>query len=138
EFLDRFYEIRIQKYKERLDILKLKKMKEIAEIEERSRFVSDVIEGKIKVMKVKIEDLRKTMKSMNYKNLDLPKQVNTLDLTRDHVEKLLNDVKEIKKELEELKNTTPGKIWSKEIKEYLNAYKKYYKIDKFIMPEYQK
>lgn len=124
KIIDRFYEVRLQKYSERKDYL-LKILKEELEVNEnKMRWLQFIVSGKIKLQKMKTDDILVFLKNnkIGKKNnsYDYLLNMSIREMTKENIDKLLTKINKIKKDIEELNNKTPEDLWISDLSELKN------------------
>ena len=126
--------VRIEKYYERKEYQVKKLEKDYSQLSAKIRFIIDVIEGKIKIMNVKLNKLAERLVELNYPKIynneekdnnddDLIKGYNYLikmpisQLTLDRKIILEKEVEDLKNKLDKLKSTNIEIIWLNELEE---------------------
>lgn len=131
ELVAKFCEIRYEYYVKRKQYQLNALEKELCYLGNKVRFVREVVNKELKIMKVKepiiVEELKKRgydedPKGEGYGYL-LSMQVRTF--THEKIEKMENDIDTLSKKVEILKNTDEKDIWLKEIEEFDAAYDKW-------------
>lgn len=115
--------------------------KDIVSANLKIRFIADVIAKAkpivkelvdIKPVHLPISELEKDELEEEMKKRGYPLEFLRLhigSLTPDSIRKLLKEVDQSTNKLKNLKNTTPGEIWSEELNEFVEAYEKLFKDD---------
>ena len=126
--------VRIEKYYERKEFQVKKLEKDYNQLSAKIRFIIDVIEGKIKIMNVKLNKVAERLVELNYPKIynneendnddnDLIKGYNYLikmpisQLTLDRKIILEKEVEDLKNKLDKLKSTNIELIWLNELEE---------------------
>lgn len=84
---------------------------EILDLSEKARFIKLVIEGKIIVSNRKKSDIEKQLIQHKFLEVDIYLNMRIYSLTKERYESLLNDVQDLKKQLELVKETTIEKMY---------------------------
>ena len=119
--LQDYYQIRIQKYRER-KILIIKEIEDtIQNLGERARFILAVINGELIVHNRPEAEIYDNMTRMGFvhKLLDL---VKTREFTKERVEKLHSDIEVKRQEKLRLEDTRPEQIWYDDLEEFIVEY----------------
>ena len=143
--------VRIEKYYERKEFQVKKLEKDYNQLSAKIRFIIDVIEGKIKIMNVKLNKVAERLIELNYPKIynneekdeddnDLIKGYNYLikmpisQLTLDRKIILEKEVEDLKNKLDKLKSTNIELIWLNELEELSIKWKEHKTI---ILDDYQ-
>lgn len=143
--------VRIEKYYERKEFQVKKLEKDYNQLSAKIRFIIDVIEGKIKIMNVKLNKVAERLVELNYPKIynneekdeddnDLIKGYNYLikmpisQLTLDRKIILEKEVEDLKNKLDKLKSTNIELIWLNELEELSIKWKEHKTI---ILDDYQ-
>ena len=131
--IDRYYPVRFEGYENRkkyqLKILERK----MNILNMKARFIKEVMDGTIVLVKKKKKEVIEILKNKNYKIVDEDKDYGYLrSLPGDRMEeenwkKLLNDLKDCEKAYITLKKKTVQKMWTEELEELEVEFKKYQK-----------
>jgi len=110
DIFEEFYEIRLEKYHER-KLYKLDKLKEdILKLEQEIKFITLVLDGSIKVLKVSKNVIYDSMKHYNLPN-DIYTRVKLSRCSQDEIDDAEKLIKEKLKEIKRLEDTRPEDIW---------------------------
>lgn len=131
EIMDEFYEVRLAAYnkrvKHRLDEIE----KQLIIINERIRFITDIIDGKIVVFKRSKDNIREQLEKGNFQKVnDDYKHLLSMSIysfTKEKIEEMLNEKKDLDDEKKFLETTKVEKIWESELDELAKSYDKYLK-----------
>lgn len=126
DILEDFYTQRLAYYHKRKQYLIDEEIKIVTELQEKDRFITDLIEKNIVIEKRTKEDIKKQLQDRQYKE-DIYKTL-SLDCTSD------NKVRKLKEKLQYhidrynmLCNLQPEQMWYSDIEQFEAEYKKYYK-----------
>ena len=131
EIIDNFCKVRLEYYVKR-KIHQIENLeKEIRHLSNKERFIQEVIDEKIKIMKVSEEDIVNSLKDNKYDEepnsggYDYLLRLQVRTFTIDKVNQLKNDVQSLKKQLDGLRKTKPENIWMNDLKEFEKQYDKW-------------
>jgi DNA topoisomerase-2 len=124
-FLEMFYVERLKKYDERKEKQKEIKLKKIETVENKLILIKALISEEIKYMKLKksviIEQMKEKLPNVPIEILDMIKITN---LTVEEIEKLENEIIDMKNEYDKYSKLQPEQIWKSELLEFLDYYRK--------------
>lgn len=129
DILDNFCKVRYEYYTKRKIYMLNNLKKELRHMGNKERFISEVINDELEIMKVKEENLIKELEKRGYDKEDdsyeylLRLQVRVF--TVEKVSAIKNDIKSIKQKIDNIKKTSEAKMWSKELDEFETAYTKW-------------
>ena len=131
--IDRYYPVRFEGYEKRkkyqLKILERK----MNILNMKARFIKEVMDGTIVLVKKKKKEVIEILKSKNYKVIDEDNDYGYLrslpidSMEEENWKKLLKDLKECEKAFITLKKKSIQKIWTEELEELEEEFKKYQK-----------
>lgn len=124
ELMEYFFNIRLIKYKERKMAMLAEWAAEKEKLSERHRYIKGVITGEIRVMKVPKADVLAQLKSLEFKSYAHVREVTTIMLTKEELEKLETKIAQLTESITTLVKTPIRAIWASEIMEYITAYEK--------------
>ena len=121
-----FCEMRIEYYKKRKDYLINKFEEELKHIENKSRFINDVVNKKLDIMNIEEDDLIKELETQKFDkendSYNYLLQLHIRSFTTSKINQMLNELKEIKEKLNYIKNITEAELWIKELDEFEKSY----------------
>ena len=121
-----FCEMRIEYYKKRKDYLINKFEEELKHIENKSRFINDVVNKKLDIMNIEEDDLIKELETQKFDkendSYNYLLQLHIRSFTTSKINQMLNELKEIKEKLNYIKNITESELWIKELDEFEKSY----------------
>lgn len=127
DILEEFYNKRLQIYHRRKQYLIDEEMKIIPELQEKDRFITDLITRNIIIDKRTKEDIKKQLQERQYKE-DIYKSL-SLDCTSDSkVRKLKEKLQYHLDRYNMLLNLKPEEMWYSDLVQLEEEYKKYYKL----------
>lgn len=124
DMMEYYFNIRLLKYKERKLALIQEMKAESEKLAERHRYIKGIIEGVIKVMKVPKAQVISQLNELKFKSLSHVREVTTIMLTKEELEKLELKIQTLIEKIKNLVNTSIRSIWASEIFEYLEEYSK--------------
>jgi len=120
---------RLAKYSER-KVAVLKQMRrDLVVLSSKARFISEVVDGTIKIMDVKSDTIAARLKVRKFPVDEVTGTYEYLlkmpinQLTRERRETLLQNEKALKKEVSDLEKTSPQDLWRKDLDEFQKAWK---------------
>lgn len=119
EIINEFYNERLNIYMDRRKYLIDKLKLDISVYENKIRFIKEVNDGDIIILKRKrqiIEDELDERKYDRYPDYNYLLNIRYIDITADKIENLESSLRSAKEQLDELNNSTPANIWIGEIK----------------------
>lgn len=129
DIIDEFYEYRLELYRQRrlyqLDILQ----KEMRLIDERVRFIMEMIAGTIDLRNKKHAEVEEMLTGKSYprlggaENFDYLIKMSLSTLTQEKVDELREECATKRSQLTELQDSTPQQIWDTELDVFMVAYK---------------
>ncbi len=112
--------IRLETYKKRIDHQITQSEIQLNLFKNKARFVQEVSSGKIIITNQKKQQLRDTLKTLNYyehEQFDYLLDMKIFTLTTDEVQKMISIANEMQNQLNTLKQTTPTSLWLTELDE---------------------
>jgi DNA topoisomerase-2 len=131
EILEEFCKVRLAKYVERKAGMISEMENDMIILKNKIRFITEVNNGKIKLKGKTSSELMSELEKLKYDKRGEEKgyvyltsmQIGTL--TSERVEKLESEYRVVVEALEELRNTSPSKLWLNELEEFKVAYTKW-------------
>ena len=124
EIIRRFVEFRIGKIQEQLNFDIDKINREIAFLESKQKFIEVIVGGKINIKNMTRDNLVEYCKDNvmmgGCENINGIITMPIYDMTIDKIDRLNNDIKERKSEVEKLKNTNPNDIFIERLKNIID------------------
>jgi DNA topoisomerase-2 len=127
DILDEFYEKRLVIYEKRKQHLLAEEMKIIPELQEKVRFITDVVDGGITIFRKSKADIIRQLEEKNY-NTDIFKSVSLEGCTYEKIESLKAKLQARLDKYRMLLNLKPEEMWIKDLEEFEVEYRKYYKL----------
>nr|QBK87264.1 MAG: DNA topoisomerase II [Marseillevirus LCMAC201] len=128
DILSTFCQVRFRYYQKRKKYLLAALKEKLCEFEAKSRFISEALEDFELLKQTEdqlfdyFEEQEYWKKEASYRYLtDMPVRT----FTTDKYNELLEKIKEVKKEINYVKKKTPKQMWTIELEEFVNAYKKW-------------
>lgn len=116
QYMDEFCHFRLRKYEERM-ANEIKRMEDkIEELEYKSRFIELIINHVIEVINVKQSVIKAQMAEHDIRE-DIYDKTNLHHLSEDDIIKIENELRKLREELEEYRNTPAYDIWREELNE---------------------
>lgn len=137
DMLEEFFQIRLVKYAERIQIMISKLLEAIDEYNQRLRFIRAVNAGQIVIIKRKKEELHADMIKLNF-DIKILKKINSDEYTDENIVQVMADIQKLEDELQALRKTHPGEIWYKDIQEFINEYTKKEKVPRTTFGNYHR
>jgi DNA topoisomerase-2 len=131
EIIDNYYDVRLEYYKIRKEYIINALEKDLLVLENKSRYIEEVLEGSIDLRKKTKEVIISILKEKNYQIIEQDLEYKYLlkmsmdSVSLDNVQKLQKEYKEKGKELDEIKNTKVEDMWLKELLELEKVYLEY-------------
>ena len=120
---------RLKKYEERKVAVLSAMRQELVILSAKAKFISEVVDGTIKVMDVKTDQIIAKLKSRKFpvdestKSYDYLLKLPINQLTQERKEKLLDGERTMEADVAALESTAPTTIWRKELGEFYKAWK---------------
>ncbi len=136
DIFEMWYDVRLKKYDERKSYLIGKISNELDLLKYKALFIKYVLEEKIIVFRQKKQAIIDKLVELKFpmlsttddeKSYDYITSIPLFHLTLEKIEELNDRLKEKEEELDYVKKTTPIEFWKKELKEFEDAYKQWYK-----------
>ena len=130
EIIDQYYDVRMEMYHKRKNA-QVKSMEvRVRELSNRARFIGEVVSGKIDLRKMADDAetdafLEKTQYDKHDEKYDYLTHMPMHNMNKARVEKIKKEKDDLIRQLEALRNTTVTQMWSRELDEFLQEYKKY-------------
>jgi len=124
EALEDFYKFRIDAYNRRKELKLLELQEEIRELNEKKRFIENVVYGRLIVFKRPKADVLSDMARMKHDKKYI--NIKTYEYTADEILELEKKISKLINEYNELIMTEPKYIWLKELNEFISEYFKHY------------
>jgi DNA topoisomerase-2 len=131
EIIDDYFNVRLEYYKLRKDYIVNALEKELKILENKSRYIEEVLEGTIDLRKKAKPVIISILKEKNYTVIENDEDYKYLlkmamdSVSEENVSRVQKEYKEKVLELDEIKNTKIGDIWLKELKELEKVYLEY-------------
>ena len=131
EVIDDYFNVRLEYYKIRKDYIVNALEKELQILENKSRYIEEVLEGTIDLRKKAKPVIISILKEKNYTVIENDEDYKYLlkmamdSVSEENVNRLQKEHKEKVLELDEIKNTKIGDIWLKELNELEKVYLEY-------------
>jgi DNA topoisomerase-2 len=131
EVIDDYFNVRLEYYKIRKDYIVNALEKELQILENKSRYIEEVLEGTIDLRKKAKPVIISILKEKNYTVIENDEDYKYLlkmamdSVSEENVNRLQKEHKEKVLELDEIKNTKIGDIWLKELNELDKVYLEY-------------
>jgi len=131
QIIDNFCKVRLEYYVKRKAYQINNLENEIRHLGNKERFIQEVIDEELKIMKVKEEDVINSLKQRGYDEepnvggYDYLLRLQVRTFTVEKVNHLKNDIKSSKIRLDSLKKTKPEEIWLSELDEFEKQYEKW-------------
>lgn len=129
KILDDFYEIRLQKYKERKEYLLKELEYELEYNNNKLKWLMMILNNEIDLRKLDNTDIIQLLKKKKISekngNYDYLLSISIREMTKDNVSKLKDKINKIKSEIKDLQNKTPSMLWKddlNELKQYLGQH----------------
>lgn len=90
----------------------------------RSKFLEDVIEGRIVVFRRSEDDIRRQIGECD-QDVSFLLSIPLRQFTKEHLDQLKKKIQEIQKEYDELMRTTEGQLWKRELDLFEQSHKQY-------------
>jgi len=127
DILNDFYVKRLQVYAARKQYLIDEEMKIIPELQEKIRFITDVVDGNIIIFRRSKVDIVRQLEERKFEK-DIFKSVSLEGCTEEDINKLKDKLQTHLDKHQMLMNLAPESIWYSELEEFEVAYKKMYKL----------
>jgi len=131
EIIDDYYDIRLEYYDLRKEYMIEALEKELLILSNKSRYISEVLEGTIDLRKKKKDEITDMLIIKGYDKLDDDEDFKYLvkmpmdSVSEENVKKLNNEYNNKSEELKRIKETTIQQMWLYELEELLKEYKIY-------------
>ena len=131
DIIDEYFETRLQMYQLRKDTLIRKLEKELDLLTNKVRFIEENLNGTLDLRKKKREQVIEILCSKNYSVMNDDTEYKYLtkmpmdSVTEENVEKLMNEHKNTKNELELIMKTTIHQMWNSELDKLSEEYLEY-------------
>lgn len=136
EIIEKFIPVRLQYYTKRKEYLLKKLSNDALLLKNRVRFIREVIDGTLPIIKMKKTSLIESLQSKNYHNTaystndsngyDYLLSMHIVSFTKDLVLQLNEKYEKTLFHIEEINNTTEKDFWRKDLIELEDALKKFY------------
>ena len=140
QIIDDYYNVRLEYYKIRKNNIIKVLEKELLVLENKSRYIEEVLEGTIDLRKKTKQVIIDILKEKNYKVIEEQDlefkyllKMSMDSVSEENVLKIKNDYKYKLIQLEDIKNTKEENMWLKELNELENKYEDYIKDREQIM-----
>ena len=140
QIIDDYYNVRLEYYKIRKNNIIKVLEKELLVLENKSRYIEEVLEGTIDLRKKTKQVIIDILKEKNYKVIDEQDlefkyllKMSMDSVSEENVLKIQNEYKYKLVQLEDIKNTKEENMWLKELNELENKYEDYTKDREQIM-----
>ena len=136
DIFEMWYDVRLRKYDERKSYLIGKISNELDLLKYKALFIKYVLDSKIIVFRQKKQAIIDRLIELEFpmlstsddeKSYDYITSIPLFHLTLEKIEELNDRLKEKEEELDYVKKTTPIEFWKKELKEFEEIYKQWYK-----------
>lgn len=129
EILDYFYEVRLEYYIKRKTLMLNELKLELLILENKIRFIKNIINKTIKIMNVKKSKLQEQLENMDFykykESYDYLTDMSISTLTQERLIKLDNEMNNKHNEVNELENTEVKTLWINDINELIDENNKY-------------
>ena len=129
KIIKEFYRIRMIYYERRRENMLDRMRREINKLNNKIRFVQDVIAGVIVVHKLKKAELEEKLEELGYDlyedSYDYLTKIPIYNFTVDKVQELEDEIKKKEALIHEVENMTAGDMWMRDLEEFENAYDKF-------------
>jgi DNA topoisomerase-2 len=129
QIIDDFYEVRLETYVKRKTYLMEEMSKVLQKLTNKARFIQGVLEDTIDLRKKDHETINSMLNSKGFDQINdsfdylIKLPMNTV--SKENVEKLLNEKANVEIELAELEKTSVEQIWLKELNRFEKEYRTY-------------
>jgi DNA topoisomerase-2 len=133
DIVNKYYPVRLDGYARRKEYQLKILEREMNVLSSKARFVSEVMQGTIVLVKVKKDVVIETLKNKNYKIIDDDKDYGYLrsmridSMEEENWEKLKAELNKVEHQYIQLKKKGIEKIWTEELENFEVAFKKYQK-----------
>ena len=132
EVIDKYCKIRFLYYEKRKKYILKNIAKELKHLGNKEKFISEVISKKLKIMNIEeeviISDMEKKKYDKENDSYDYLLRLQVRTFTAEKVKKLKNDILELQKKQEIIKNITEKQMWKNELQEFKKEYEKWLKV----------
>lgn len=129
DIITEFYDVRLDYYQRRKDAVLAKLRYDMELMQNKIRFIKEVVGESLKVHKIKKADLEAHLSAGAYKkhedSYDYITRIPVYNLTLDKVEDLEQEIAKAQEYIAALEATTPQKMWSDELDEFESVYNKF-------------
>jgi DNA topoisomerase-2 len=119
EIIDDYYNIRLEYYEKRRQFLLMKLEERKVRLSNIGKFINLIIKGVIKINNVPIKKIESQLRTNKIKPIDdsygYLLNIPIYKLSKDELDKLKAEFTSVKERIEELKNTTPEKMWHEDL-----------------------
>jgi DNA topoisomerase II len=115
ELLDTWFALRLEAYAARKRLLRDQLKRELATVENKARFIADVIAGDLVVWHVSRKELVEKLTTGRFDHIDTLINLPIHRVSQEHLDELIARRKELVSELKVLKNTPPEKLWERDL-----------------------
>lgn len=126
DIVNEFYDVRLDYYQRRKDAVLAKLRYDMELMENKIRFIKEVVSESIKVHKIKKSELESYLSENAYKkhedSYDYIVKIPVYNLTLDKVEDLEAEISKAAENIASLEATTPQKMWLDELDEFSSVY----------------
>ena len=131
EIIDDYFETRLELYQKRKDFMIAAIEKELLFLNNKSRYIGELLNDTIDLRKKKKDEVVQMLKSKNYAVIDEDVDYKYLtklpmdSVTEENVDKITKECKSKQQELKTIKDTSIGAMWCKELDALSKVYLEY-------------
>ena len=126
DFLEAFYEIRLDKYGERKAYILSAWARKIEKLREKRRFIQAIVDKELVIENRTRKDIHQDMDTLHFSHDLLSTSI--IKFSEDEIGALDGKIEEVQTKIGTLEGTTSEQLWLRELQEFERAYRKQYKI----------